>query len=97
MIKLAVPVQMVTKRGRPECRTVPEDSPAEVAQCVRAVLATERGRRLELPTFGIDDPAFVGAELPELRAAIAEWEPRADVLLDEQLEGITQEVGVALR
>jgi phage baseplate assembly protein W len=97
VIKLAVPVEIVTRHGAPHCATVPEDSADEIAQCVFAICATEIGQRLELPGFGINDPAFVGVNLAELRAAIETWEPRAVTLLDDEIEGIMQTVSVGIQ
>lgn len=96
MIKLAVPLEMTSRRGRPECATVPEDSQTEIAQCVRAILATEIGQRLELPSFGIRDPTFAGADPLEIRAAILQWEPRADGLGEADWDDVLQSVDVSL-
>jgi phage baseplate assembly protein W len=97
VIKLAVPIEIVTRHGAPHCATVPEGSIDEIAQCVYAICATELGQRLEMPGFGIPDPAFAGVDLSELRAAIAEWEPRAAALVDEEFDEILQDVIVRLQ
>jgi phage baseplate assembly protein W len=97
VIKLAVPVEMRSRKGRPECATVPEDSQDEIAQCVRAILATEVGQRVELPAFGMRDPAFVGADPIEIRAAIEQWEPRADGLGEVEWDDVMQRVDISLR
>jgi phage baseplate assembly protein W len=62
-----------------------QDTPDEIRGCVYNVLVTPIGHRAELPEFGIADPTFrmAGASLEDIEAAVEQWEPRADVLLDE--------------
>jgi phage baseplate assembly protein W len=69
---------------------VEQDSLDEIAQCVEAIVRTPRGFRLEIPNFGIENPALSeGTIVPQILAAIEEWEPRARVTLSEhQLEDI---------
>lgn len=94
--KLKVPFAPVQGRFP----VVEQDSVDEVVQCVFAVLATEIDQRQEEPEFGIEDQTFLqgGADLPALQAAVARWEPRAEMLLDEDwddlLEKVRAQVGV---
>lgn len=66
---------------------VEQDSAEEVAQCVAAVLRTERGTREGRPDFGVPDPTFrqVGPDgivAEDVIDAVLEAEPRASVLAD---------------
>lgn len=76
--------------------TVEQDTDAEIAQCVYALLATEPGQRVELPEYGLEDQAFRegGADLTEIRAEIEEWEPRAEALTDDEIDDLTDKVQV---
>lgn len=73
--------------------TVEQDSVDEVAQCVYVVLSYEEGSRPELPDFGIESQLFLqgGVSQDEIRAAVEEWEPRAEVLTESQVEGLMQQ------
>ena len=93
--KLKVPLEM----GATGFRTVEQDSEDEIAQCVYAVMATERGGRLEEPDFGISDPTFEqgGMDLGEALLAINTWEPRAEVELEQEIVDLIASVEVAVR
>jgi phage baseplate assembly protein W len=62
----------------------------EIAQNVRVIVASRRGERLAMPTFGSRSPVFDPITRIPDRAAIGalvrRWEPRADI------EFITQDV-----
>lgn len=75
--KLRVPLQM--RNGR--LALVEQDSQDNVAACVYALLATERGSRLEDPDFGVEDPTFatMPVDVDEWLEQIAAYEPRAEV------------------
>lgn len=92
---LAVPFQIVG----PRARVVEQDSVDEIAQCVYAVLGTERGSRLEEPDFGVTDPAFRqgGMDLGEARVALGAWEPRADVEIEQDIDELIARVRVEVR
>ena len=94
MVKLAVPFEIETRGGVARARTVPEGSSTELAQCIYAIASTVKGDRAELPPFGIGDPAFVGADLGELRRAVAVWEPRARMQTEAELLGFVQQIRV---
>lgn len=70
----------------PRYSTVDQDSSSEVACCVQAIVSFAKGFRAERPDFGIDDPVFdlVPLEVGELESDIRNWEPRADLLLEEE-------------
>ena len=81
-----------------KARTVDQDSKDEIAQCVYAILATEPGTRTELPEFGFASQLFRqgGVDLEELRQAVEEWEPRAQILTESEFEGLVQRVKVTI-
>jgi hypothetical protein len=62
-----------------------QDSIQDVMDCVEAIALCPIGFRLELPNFGIRDQTFTegSIDIDDLQAAIALWEPRADVLIEE--------------
>lgn len=93
--KLRVPIEM----GSTGLRTVEQDSEDEIAQCAYAILATERGSRLEQPEFGITDPTFEqgGMDLGEALLALATWEPRAEVEAEQEIEDLTASVRFEVR
>lgn len=82
--KLRVPLQI--RGDGTGLAVVEQDSQADVAQCVYAILATPLGSRLEEPDFGIEDPTFeqLPVDLTEWRRTITEWEPRAEIDDTEQ-------------
>lgn len=63
-------------------KTVEQDTPEDIVQCVEVILATPIGSRLELPAFGIPILEF-GQPVPiqALVASIYTWEPRAAALV----------------
>lgn len=89
---LAVPFRLLATGAV----TVAQDSPAEVAQCVAAILGTRPGSRGDFPDMGIEDPAFAGLDLDQVRAQIEEYEPRAEILADSTIEGLVQKVSVSV-
>lgn len=75
----ALPFRFVNGRA---C-TVEQGSDDEIGACITAVLRYPLGSRPALPAFGVQEQAFEqgGPHLAEIRAALAEWEPRADTTL----------------
>jgi phage baseplate assembly protein W len=59
--------------------TLSQNTPPEVAQCVRVLLGTVKGTRTTLPAYGVPDLTFSTKIGPnaELEGAVARWEPRA--------------------
>lgn len=76
--------------------TVEQDSHDEIADCVLAALNTPEGSRIEAPEYGIPDELFTqlsadpSAE-PYL-VAVEEAEPRAHLLGESEIEGMTKRV-----
>lgn len=92
---LAYPFE-ITSSGR--ARLVEQDSIDEITQNVYGILATHLGEWIDDPSFGLAEQIHRkgGASLDEIRAAVLEWEPRAEVLTDHQLEGVVDKVRMAI-
>lgn len=58
---------------------VEQDTVGEVAQCVRVLLSTPLGTRIEQFDYGIPDPTFTSEAniVSQISTAVARWEPRA--------------------
>jgi phage baseplate assembly protein W len=69
-----------------------QDTTDDVVTCVLAILLCPTGYRVELPEFGIDDPAFRegGPDAEAIAAAIQVWEPRADTLTSTQRDALDE-------
>lgn len=73
--RLALPLQIAPSGA---LVTVPQDSPAEIAQSVGLLLATAPGERRSVPDYGLVEMLGTGFDLDEISDAITEWEDRAD-------------------
>lgn len=64
---------------------VEQDSSADVANCVEAIVRTPNGFRDDTPDFGMDDITFANQplNLERLTAQIESQEPRASVALEQ--------------
>lgn len=64
---------------------VEQDSAQEITTCITTCLLTNKGDRIELPTFGIDPLIFDRQPLPldRLYSDIVEQEPRALMALSQ--------------
>jgi hypothetical protein len=62
-----------------------QDTLEDVTACVTAIVKTPLGYREELPNFGLRDMTFSegGVNGDEVQVAIQQWEPRADVMIEE--------------
>src|SRR4051812_3989858 len=78
---IALPIRFAGSRFA----TVQQDTTAEVAACVAAIVSFPLGYREDQPEFGITDPAFSTRPIDtsEIEDAIANYEPRADVTVSE--------------
>lgn len=85
--KLRVPLRL--ENGR--LALVEQDSQDNVAACVYALLATERGSRLEDPDFGVESRLFdqMPVDVDEWLEQIAAYEPRAEVQTQQEIEDLT--------
>lgn len=56
-----------------------QDTINDVAQCLRVLLSTPTGTRIEQFDYGIPDPTFTSEAniVAQISAAVARWEPRA--------------------
>lgn len=81
--RLALPLRLIGEGFA----TVEQDSIEDVAQGTFAVLAYERGERIEDPEFGIDDPTFdvEPIDTDVWLSQIARYEPRAAVTTTEDV------------
>jgi phage baseplate assembly protein W len=80
---LAIPLQTVGGAWG----VVEQDTEAEVAQCVRNIVAFERGFRIEDPDFGIIDPTFTTMPIDtnDIVQAVAEYEQRAEIEVAQEV------------
>jgi hypothetical protein len=58
---------------------VDQDSDRDIENLIAAALYTRPGERIQAPTFGISDPAFVGWEAPSLNRHLLDFGPHVDV------------------
>lgn len=91
---IALPVRLLPSGN---LATVEQDSTAEVAQSVRALLLTEPGERLADPDIGTPDPVFDGLDAEEVTAVLAEQEPRATVGIVTAMLDDAQQVRVSVQ
>jgi phage baseplate assembly protein W len=78
--------------GGPQAAVVEQDSVEEIAECCLAILLCPLGYRVELPEFGIEDPAFSSpaVDVGAIRRAVETWEPRAELLLSEYPDALDE-------
>lgn len=88
--------------------TVEQDSDAEIEEEIALAVLVRPGERIQCPTFGVLDPAFVGFELGALQRHLLDFGPDVQVVSVGQAretdgtESVTvawtrnpQEIGVA--
>ncbi len=54
---------------------VDQDSDRDIENLIAAALYTRPGERIQAPTFGIADPAFIGWEAPALNRHLLDFGP----------------------
>jgi len=60
-------------------QVVEQDSEEEIVQCATIVLLYRTGDRIDLPNFGIDDPALTETvDADAIRDSLIAWEPRIE-------------------
>lgn len=59
--------------------TVEHGSDPEIDELLAVAALTAPGERIQVPTFGIDDPAFVGFELGNLQRHLLDFGPDVTV------------------
>lgn len=89
--RFRIPVELVAGRFA----TVDQGSADQVVQSVTVLLRTVRGMRIEVPSYGIDDPTFATSpNVSGIRAAVRRWVPQAQALVTD---GGTDPVDEAIR
>lgn len=62
---------------------IEQDSLDEISQCVRVLVSTRLGERIEVPAYGVRDLVFAtDPSTAQMVGAITRWEPRALVALE---------------
>lgn len=59
--------------------TVEQDGDADIAEQIALAMLTRPGERIQVPTFGVKDPAFVGFELGSLQRHLNDFGPQVEV------------------
>lgn len=65
--------------GTGSVATVEQDSDADVDEQIALAMLVRPGERIQVPTFGVADPAFVGFQLGMLQRHLADFGPHVDV------------------
>ena len=76
---------------------VEQDSKRDLENCVEVVCRTRPGQRIDDAEFGVDDPTFhqvSPADAERLVARVEELEPRAQMLADQQLDGLLETIRI---
>lgn len=72
--------------------TVDAGSDAEIEQQIAVACLTVPGERIQAPTFGVADPAFVGFELGNLQRHLTDFGPAVTVTAaDRSAYGVDRE------
>lgn len=75
--------------------TVEQGSDAEIEQQIGVAMTVRPGERITVPTFGVNDPAFVGFEAGALQRHLDDFGPDVEVStvrVDRTVEGREQVV-----
>lgn len=59
--------------------TVEQDGDAEISEQIALAMLVRPGERIQAPTFGVKDPAFVGFEMGALQRHLNDFGPHVDV------------------
>jgi hypothetical protein len=81
----ALPFQLAYDHGSMVPKVVEEDSVEDIISCVEAAMRTMRGERVDMPSFGMDDPTFqmLPLDLESIIAQISAHENRASIVMSE--------------
>ena len=81
-----------------------QDTPEDIIDCIKAIIAYPIGTRHDMPEFGIPDLLFKqqgATKIQQLRDAIIEWEERAQInteggplITDQMIWGILVKAGI---
>jgi phage baseplate assembly protein W len=74
-----------------------QDTIEDVTACVEAIVRTPIGYREELPDFGIRDQTFTEGMInsEEILVSLQQWEPRAEVLIEEDPSMLDRFIAIA--
>jgi hypothetical protein len=80
--------------GGPQAEVSEQDSLDEVADCCVRILLCPETFRVELPEFGLPDPAFSTprVDVDVIRTVVDTWEPRAAMIAHEEPDFLDQAV-----
>lgn len=90
--EFAMPFRMNPAGTEPEI--VAQDSEAEVRSCVEILIRTPLGFYEEAPELGGRPEPFEEGkmDLDEIQAAISQWEPRADPIIEERPDWLDEQI-----
>jgi phage baseplate assembly protein W len=74
---------------------VEQDSFDDISQCVRVLLLTRLGERIELPAYGVPDQVLTmegNLDAGDITARIETWEPRTKALVDSEIDALEESV-----
>lgn len=73
-----------------------QDTIDEIADCVQAVVRYPLGYRIEKKDFGVPEQEFRegGADRAVIQAQLDRWEPRADAIVDTELDDLVARVRI---
>lgn len=60
--------------------TVEQDSDAEIDQQIALAMLTRPGERIQVPNFGVADPAFVGFQAGALQLHCDDYGPEVEII-----------------
>jgi phage baseplate assembly protein W len=74
-----------------------QDSIEDVTACVEAIIRTPIGYREEMLDFGIRDQTFAEGMIntEEILVALQQWEPRAEILIEEDASMLDKFIAIA--
>ncbi len=70
--------------------TVEQDGDVEIGEQIALAMLTRPGERIQVPSFGVNDAAFIGFELGILQRHLDDFGPRVEVTtvsVNRTLEG----------
>jgi hypothetical protein len=70
--------------------TVEQDSDAWIEECIAVGMLTRPGERIQVPSFGVADPAFAAFQVGALQRHLIDFGPTitiTEVTVDELTEG----------
>lgn len=85
----SLPFRFITTPSGVKAAETEQDTNEEITDCVEAIIRYERGQRPDAPDFGIDHQVFsLDVDSARIHDQIIANEPRADVLVEDQVDAI---------